>query len=471
MKQRAIFSILITSMSVLVLARPAVAADSRQSEARIFEVTKKAATTQQSSFTAFDSEAGASIAVGDVTGDGKDDIVVGSGVGEAPEVRVFSRKGALLSSFAPYASSMTHGVQVAVGDLNQDGVAEIITGTGKGGAPHVRVFNHIGTSQFSSGFFAFDETSRSGVSVAVGNIDGKKGKEIIVGTGSGVEPRVRVFKKDGTFTDMEFVPFASTDLGGVSVATGNLDSDVADEIVMSIQSYGTPWVKVYNADNTIVSSFLAYDEGYYGGVVVTTADSNRNGIAEIITAPQSSGGPHVRIFTPQGKARGIGFFAYESDFRGGVAVAAGNLDADKKLELVTVPKKKNIVGRADMYQYIEVDLSEQRLYAYKNGALDNTFLVSTGVAKYPTPEGLTTVTKKLPTHDYKWSYGEDHPDNYDLKDVPWNLRFRPNYFIHNAYWHNNFGHRMSHGCVNVNLENSKWIYDWTPLGTSVWIHE
>lgn len=460
-------------LGMVCFAASAYAADTRTPEVRVFDATRSGNTTQQSSFLAFDETAttGGSIATGDVNGDGKTDIVVGSGPGETPVVKVFSRKGKLLSQFTAYAEDMTAGVNVAVGDLNGDGTAEIVTGTGLGGGPQVRVFDMNGNAQFTDGFFAFDEHFRGGVNVAVGNVDGGVNAEIIAGAGSGGGPHVRVFRKNGKYTGMDFFPFASSDHGGVTVAAGNVDDDPEDEIIMGMQSYGQPWVKVYNADETIVSNFLAYSDSFYGGVTVAAGDINRDGKDEIITSVSRAGGPQVRMFTGAGNPISNGFFSYETDFRGGVSIAAANMDTDNKTEIVTLPRKNTLVGRADLYQYIEVDLSQQTLYAYKNGNIDRQFLVSTGISKYPTPTGLTYIDKKIPLHEYKWSYGLNNPDNYDLPNVPWNLRFRPNLFIHDAYWHNNFGHPMSHGCVNVNLENSKWTYDWASIGTPVWIHE
>ncbi len=111
-------------------------------------------------------------------------------------------------------------------------------------------------------------------------------------------------------------------------------------------------------------------------------------------------------------------------------------------------------------KYIYVNLKEQRLRAYENGRLVKTFLVSTGSYRFPTPPGNYSVLEKDPVVNYQWSYGKGNPDNYDLGNVPYNLMFRPHMYIHYAYWHNNFGRRMSHGCINVNLANIKWIYRW-----------
>lgn len=127
-------------------------------------------------------------------------------------------------------------------------------------------------------------------------------------------------------------------------------------------------------------------------------------------------------------------------------------------------------ARLEGAKFIDVSLSEQRLRAYENGKLVNTFLISSGNRKFPTPKGEFSVLAKLPVVRYQWSYGTDHPDNYDLGNVPYNLRIMPHKYIHYAYWHNNFGHVMSHGCVNVNLANIKWIYRWADEGIPVSIH-
>ena len=118
-------------------------------------------------------------------------------------------------------------------------------------------------------------------------------------------------------------------------------------------------------------------------------------------------------------------------------------------------------------KFIEVNLAEQRLRAYQDGRLINTFLISSGVSRHPTPKMQTSVLQKDPYVNYVWSYGKDNKDNYDLGLVPYNLMIATHKYIHYAYWHHNFGHPMSHGCINVALNNIKWIYRWADKGTAV----
>lgn len=108
---------------------------------------------------------------------------------------------------------------------------------------------------------------------------------------------------------------------------------------------------------------------------------------------------------------------------------------------------------------IKIVLSEQKLYAWEEGELVNSFLISSGLVG-PTPVGNWSIYNKTALQPYR---GAD----YFLPNVHWSSWFAPQIAIHEAYWHNNFGNPMSHGCVNATLGDSKFIYDWAPIGTPV----
>lgn len=160
---------------------------------------------------------GVRVAVGDVYGDAQPEIVTAAGPGGGPHIRVFTAAGALISEFFAYAPNVTGGVSVAVGDVVSGGKAEIVTGAGPGGAAHVRTFNHLGQA-VGGGFYAYDPAFTGGVWVAVGNVDQQGSDEIVTGTGAGGMPHVRWFTSpDGAFTSTGF--YAYEDLPtGVRVA-------------------------------------------------------------------------------------------------------------------------------------------------------------------------------------------------------------------------------------------------------------
>jgi lipoprotein-anchoring transpeptidase ErfK/SrfK len=111
-------------------------------------------------------------------------------------------------------------------------------------------------------------------------------------------------------------------------------------------------------------------------------------------------------------------------------------------------------------RWIDIDLSEQRLYAYEGDRVVRSFVVSTGKSNTPTPVGTYAVWIKL-------RYTDMAGPGYYLKDVPYTMYFYHGYGIHGTYWHNNFGTPMSHGCVNMVTEEAAWLYDWSHVGIVV----
>jgi LysM repeat protein len=109
---------------------------------------------------------------------------------------------------------------------------------------------------------------------------------------------------------------------------------------------------------------------------------------------------------------------------------------------------------------IVVDLSDQMTFAYENGNLLGQFVVSTGLPGTPTVLGDYAIYIKL---ESQRMVGPD----YDLPGVPWIMYFYQGYGLHGTYWHNNFGHPMSHGCVNMRTGDAEWMYSWAPIGTPV----
>lgn len=115
-------------------------------------------------------------------------------------------------------------------------------------------------------------------------------------------------------------------------------------------------------------------------------------------------------------------------------------------------------------KWIDIDLSEQRLAAYVGTVPVYAVRVSTGVPRWPTIKGEFYIYQKLS------SATMSGPD-YHLPNVPWTMYYDRSYAIHGTYWHNNFGHPMSHGCVNLPTADARWLFDWAPEGTLVVIHD
>ena len=113
---------------------------------------------------------------------------------------------------------------------------------------------------------------------------------------------------------------------------------------------------------------------------------------------------------------------------------------------------------------IVVSLAEQHLWYYFGDILFDDFPISGGLRYTPTPTGEFTVLDKVPVKQYGGV-------NFNYPNTKWNLHFTNGrlgrYYIHGAYWHNNFGQPMSHGCVNVSYANMEPLYWFSQIGTSV----
>jgi hypothetical protein len=288
------------------------------------------------------------LAVADVNGDRLLDLIVAAGSNSLPlitvvdGVRLFGpqagqrlRPEDLLAQFVAYDPTFLGGVYVAAGDFNGDGRAEIVTGAGEGGGPHVRTFQYDASATalgdrmkpfagVVGNFFAYDPAFRGGVRVAVGDVDGDGTPDVITGAGNGGGPHVRALSGVSGAVLLDFFAYDAGFRGGVYVAAGDIDGDGRADIVTGAGEGGGPHVKVFSGNGGgLLMSFFAYDTDFRGGVHVAAGDLNGDGTIDIVTGPGEGGGPHVKVFSDVGGPVIGSFMAYDQSLRFGVAVAAG----------------------------------------------------------------------------------------------------------------------------------------------------
>lgn len=159
------------------------------------------------------------LATGDLDGDGEEEIAIGLGVGKIPEVRVFKAIGIMQSQFLAYPKTFRGGVRVAIAKVKggmQKNSAQIVTAPAGGGGPHVKFFDKKGN--LLSNFFAFNSNFRGGVNLAKADVNNDGLDEIITAAGPGGAPHVRVFKADSTIVG-SFYAYEEKFSGGVNVGS------------------------------------------------------------------------------------------------------------------------------------------------------------------------------------------------------------------------------------------------------------
>lgn len=386
---------------------------------------------------------GMSVAVADLGSDGTAEIILGNGLGNEPRIHVLRADGSEVGSFLAYDASMGVGVNVAACDLDGDGTNEIVTVPMRGAPSHVRIFNNFGTL-VDPGFFAYDAANANGVNLACGDMDGDGRAELATLPAAGSGPDIKIWKRTNAamILAQEFFLFDATDARGVVGAIGNKILRVAAQKGKDHETFDAK----LSTDKNIVASVAQNDDadGATGMFFADGRTYRTTSNAQVIDADSFVSSSYANV-------------------HGSIAAAAGDVDGDGNTEMVVVDSRVMYGGNATG-KSIVVDTSEQRVFAYDNGLLEGSFLVSTARAPYQTPLGEHKITAKIPLVHYAGGRGSEA---YDLGWIPYNLRFYEHIYIHYAPWNTTFGYTLSHGCVNVSLENIKWIYDWADVGIPV----
>jgi hypothetical protein len=217
---------------------------------------------------------GAYIAAGDFDGDAAEEVVVGMG-SAGGQVRIFNIDGSSVSqvagplgNFKPYGATFLGGVTVAAGNFNNAGIDEVVTGKAKGPA-QVRVFaDENGARVRRANFLAYGAPFAGGVFVAAGDLNGDGIAEIVTGPGAGTAAEMKFFEGDGT--PVPFVlPVYPGFTGGVRVALLDLDGDrTVDRMVAAPGKGQALEVKLFDLTPVVVDSFFAFDPLFTGGVFV-----------------------------------------------------------------------------------------------------------------------------------------------------------------------------------------------------------
>ncbi len=447
-----------TEIKIEPITRPTV---------RIFNTVNFQVEKEFFPFTEDSKSEGLNLATADLDNNGSKEIIVASGRNDLPIIKVFNNQAEPQFQFMAYADNYQKGVKVTIADLYNDGVPEIITSTEKGGGPHINIFNNEGEKYF--GFFAFDSELSGGVNVTAGDVNGDGQKEIIAGAGYGMEPKIRIFDN---YTNLltEFSVYEHGFTGGVNVLAADLNNDGTDEIIVAPAIDKEPLVRIYNFKGEPQTEFLAYPAAFWGGVNLAKSDIDHDGSYEILTGSGFTGGAHLRIFNAQGTPIvHPNLFVYDN-FKGGISVSATDINNDGKANLIAGTQTISIDNNYKTYKSIEIDLNKQKLYALFKGEIEKEFIISSGRWQFPTPHGEFKIYAKVPETNMSGYYGPNHPENYNLPGVPYVMPFYKNYAIHGAYWHWNFGTRVSHGCINMKIPDAKWLYNWSNLKTPVIIY-
>ena len=259
---------------------------------------------------------------GDFNNDGVAELIAGAGFGGGPAIAILnSQTGEVMEAFFAFDPAFTGGVFVAVQDTNGDGILDIIASAGPGGGPEVRIFDGNGLTVLRS-FYAYDQSFTGGVSVASIDFNNDGILDLVTGAGPGGAPHVKVFDGATNAIISQWYAYPTTFTGGVFVAAGDIGNDGNIEVVTGAGAGGAPIVAVWDPyTGTLLAQFMAYAEDFTGGARVGINDGNTDGIADIITGAGPGGGPQVNVFNFPALDLLFSFYSGDPANTGGVFVS------------------------------------------------------------------------------------------------------------------------------------------------------
>lgn len=261
-------------------------------------------------------------------------------------VTLYDSSGAIATTLTAFDPSFTGGVRVAAGDFNNDGVPDVVAGTGPGATTLVRIIDPV-TQKVIFEVQPFEASFTGGVYVSAGDLTGDGVPDLIISPDEGGGPRVDVYSGANFAKVASFFGIADPNFrGGARTAVGDVNNDQRADLVVAAGFGGGPRVAVFNGTTVttgnptvLFNDFFAFEQTLRNGVFIAVGDINDDGFAELIAGGGPGGGPRITAFSGKGLLTNqyvpvANFFAGDDTNRGGIRVAARDLNADGTFEIM-----------------------------------------------------------------------------------------------------------------------------------------
>ncbi len=262
----------------------------------------------------------------------------------AESATLFDSNGTKLANITPFPG-FTGGVRTAAADFNNDGIADIIAGTGPGRATRVVVLDGVTQKQLFA-VDPFEASFTGGVYVAAGDMNSDGVPDLAITPDEGGGPRVDMYSGNGFGKIVSFFGIDDVNFrGGARASVADMTGDGVGDLIVVAGFGGGPRVAAFDGTTLsktpekIFGDFFAFEQTLRNGIFVTAGDLNGDGFADLIAGGGPGGGPRVLVFDGKSLLSNqyvnlANFFGGDPDSRGGIRLAVKDLDGDNRADLV-----------------------------------------------------------------------------------------------------------------------------------------
>jgi hypothetical protein len=242
---------------------------------------------------------------------------------------------------------------------------------------------------------------------------------------------------------------------------GNVISQMPEgfNFVVAVDTSLDDWIQIQGGQWVQADDVEYQEASHFAGVVLMNGlDYPFAWVMDLLFTSEYPGGPQSvengRLFQRYDRAN---IFAQAEDENGWLWYMVGpdQWIEQRVLAIAHRTEKPEDVGG----RWVAVDLYEQTLVAYEDDVPVFATLISSGLPHWETNEGIFEIWARLPADPMSGATGA--PDAYALQSVPWTMYFDNDISLHGTYWHDGFGYRHSHGCVNLSISDANYIFQWT----------
>lgn len=212
-------------------------------------------------------------------------VLAPNNTGVPPRVTLTDETGKIIGKFFAFDKNFRNGVSLATGDMTGDGNDEIIVAPAMG-SPQVRIFSSSG--KVLGQFFAFDKNFRGGVSLATADVDGDGSDEILAAPASAGRPMVRIFNSKGNVLS-QFLAYANDYKGGIRLASIDYDNNGSDEILSAPSSDKPLPIRLFSTKGKLLLQMTDFSKKGIGDIVLNVGDIEGDGSQRILAIAKREG--------------------------------------------------------------------------------------------------------------------------------------------------------------------------------------